>query len=198
MNGAKSNAGGFTLVEVLIVICIIGILASLLVVQLGTARAKARDVKRVSDINQIQVAVHIFYDDNGYYPSDISDASLGKYMAAGRVPLDPLSYSDELTPELIVRRILGIPGTVAAGNYYYACDPIARPSRFHLYVELEKKNGALDYDGDINSKHWAAGDTFDASKQPAEPSGQPVKSENCDDYSFGSSKQCIYDVGLGQ
>jgi len=44
---------GFTLVELLITIAIIGLLASFVTVSLGGARSKARDTKRRSDLSQI-------------------------------------------------------------------------------------------------------------------------------------------------
>jgi prepilin-type N-terminal cleavage/methylation domain-containing protein len=59
---------GFTLIELLVVIAIIGILASVILASLNTARAKARDARRVEDLGQIQVALEYYYDANGSYP----------------------------------------------------------------------------------------------------------------------------------
>jgi len=60
---------GFTLIELLVVIAIIGLLATIVLVNLNTARAKARDTKRITDLKQIQLAVEMYYDDNGSYPN---------------------------------------------------------------------------------------------------------------------------------
>jgi prepilin-type N-terminal cleavage/methylation domain-containing protein len=60
---------GFTLVELLVVIAIIGLLASIVLVSLNRARAKARDAKRLSDINQMITAIELYYSDNNAYPS---------------------------------------------------------------------------------------------------------------------------------
>lgn len=56
--------GGFTLVELLVVIAIIGILATLVLLQLGSARAKARDTQRITAVSQIRSAVEQYMDDN--------------------------------------------------------------------------------------------------------------------------------------
>ena len=57
----KKNKG-FTLVELLVVIAIIGLLSTLAFVSLNSARGKARDAKRVSDIRAIQSALELMYN----------------------------------------------------------------------------------------------------------------------------------------
>ena len=64
----NKNQKGFTLVELLVVIAIIGILATLLLLQLGVARSTAKDAKRIADINQVRTALELYFDDNGQYP----------------------------------------------------------------------------------------------------------------------------------
>jgi len=65
----KNKSKGFTLIELLVVIAIIGILSTLSVVALNSARARARDAKRISDIRQIQTALEMFYSANNNYPT---------------------------------------------------------------------------------------------------------------------------------
>lgn len=63
------NKKGFTLIELLVVIAIIGLLSTLAVVALGSARVKARDSKRLSDLKQLQTALELYYTDQNAYPS---------------------------------------------------------------------------------------------------------------------------------
>lgn len=63
------NKRGFTLIELLVVIAIIGLLSTLAVVALGSARVKARDSKRLSDLKQLQTALELFYTDQNTYPA---------------------------------------------------------------------------------------------------------------------------------
>jgi type II secretion system protein G len=66
----KIFSRGFTLIELLLVIVIIGILATLSSASFFSARIKANDVKRLSDVKQIQFALDRYLEDNGAYPDD--------------------------------------------------------------------------------------------------------------------------------
>ncbi|MDB4992283.1 MAG: gspG [Parcubacteria group bacterium] len=58
----------FTLIELLVVIAIIGLLSSVVLASLNSARSKARDARRISDLHQIQTALETYYDKVGSYP----------------------------------------------------------------------------------------------------------------------------------
>lgn len=62
---------GFSVAELIIVISIIGILISLGVVNFNNTNLKARDRKRIEDINAIALHLESYYNKNGYYPYDI-------------------------------------------------------------------------------------------------------------------------------
>ncbi|MDO8582283.1 MAG: type II secretion system protein [bacterium] len=65
----RKNQKGFTLIELLVVIAIIGLLSTLAVVALTSARSKARDAKRISDVKQVQTALELYFaDTGGNYP----------------------------------------------------------------------------------------------------------------------------------
>ena len=59
---------GFTLIELLVVISIIGLLSSIVLTSVNSARAKARDARRIADLNQIRTALEFYFDANGFYP----------------------------------------------------------------------------------------------------------------------------------
>jgi len=59
---------GFTLVEILIVIAIMGVLTVITVSQFNTAKTKARDVARKSDLNTVAKALNTFFADYGKFP----------------------------------------------------------------------------------------------------------------------------------
>lgn len=84
----NSERKGFTLIELLVVIAIIGILSSVVLVSLSQARMKARDARRISDMDQIRKALYLFYSTNGYFPRE-SAGSNGKICASGCATGDP-------------------------------------------------------------------------------------------------------------
>lgn len=82
------NRKGFTLIELLIVIAILGILGAILFVTIGgNPQRDARDSRRLTDINQLQLALELYYNDNAAYPASLSDLATGGYI--GGVPADP-------------------------------------------------------------------------------------------------------------
>lgn len=85
---ARSQAG-FTLIELMVVILIIGLLATIVVQNLRGATDKARRIKAEADISAFKTALDRYYLDNGSYPT--SDQGLAALVAApttGRIPAD--------------------------------------------------------------------------------------------------------------
>ncbi len=79
----KRKNKGFTLIELLVVIAIIGLLSTLAVVALNSARAKARDAKRVADVKQVQTALELYFNDAQGYPIDTGTLGTDGTGAAG-------------------------------------------------------------------------------------------------------------------
>ena len=133
--------------ELLVVIAIISILATLLLLQLGVARAKARDAKRIADVGQVRSALEMYYDDNGsYLVTNVMTGLVMKYLI--NIPHDPLATTCTDTYN----------GTVvgSVNCYGYAYNPATTPLRMMVWAELEQKNpNALNNDPDINSTGWA-------------------------------------------
>jgi prepilin-type N-terminal cleavage/methylation domain-containing protein len=69
MISLKKNNKGFTIVELLIVLIVIGILILLVLTTYSGIRAKSRNVSRQNDIDAISTQLESFYSQNGYYPS---------------------------------------------------------------------------------------------------------------------------------
>jgi len=73
---------GFTLVELLIVIAIMGILSSVTVGQFVTAKKKANDVARKSDLNGVSKALQMYFADYGKMP-EVSAINWGEEFKDG-------------------------------------------------------------------------------------------------------------------
>ena len=74
---------GFTLIELLVVIAIIGLLASIVIASLSTVQAKARDARRVEDVNQLQKALTIYMSNIGTYPISTATTTLTSTSTVG-------------------------------------------------------------------------------------------------------------------
>jgi general secretion pathway protein G len=72
-NNHRKSRQGFTLVEMLLVITIIGILAALVVPKMMGRSEQARDAAARADIASIKTALDAYEVDNGYYPRNIGE-----------------------------------------------------------------------------------------------------------------------------
>ncbi|MBW1701334.1 MAG: type II secretion system major pseudopilin GspG [Deltaproteobacteria bacterium] len=105
IGSACKRERGFTLMEILIVITILGILASLVAVKIMDRPGEARTLKSQLDIQTLENAFKLYKLDNAYYPSTeqglralVEKPSIGRipnrwreggYLEKGVVPKDP-------------------------------------------------------------------------------------------------------------
>jgi prepilin-type N-terminal cleavage/methylation domain-containing protein len=135
------NKRGFTLIELLVVISIISLLSSVILSSLSTARAKARDARRLQDMRTIQTAINLYQNDN-----------------RGKVPNESMnvnqpSYVEPFLPELITGKYLSStitdPINTSASTYYYRyvtdttlvplnCSSIISNAKYLIAFRLEK------------------------------------------------------------
>lgn len=109
------NKKGFTLIELLVVIAIIGLLSTLAVVALGSARQKARDSKRLSDLKQVQTALELYFTDNNSYPIAAVAVELG---TTGYTCLGSSGFSGSCTGTVYMGLVPAEPSP-ASGGYMY-------------------------------------------------------------------------------
>jgi prepilin-type N-terminal cleavage/methylation domain-containing protein len=77
LKARKARSSGFTIVELLIVIVVIGILATLVIVTFSGIQQKGRNSQRQTDINAVTSHVEAFYAEKGFYPTyaQVNDAT---------------------------------------------------------------------------------------------------------------------------
>jgi general secretion pathway protein G len=97
----RCSQEGFTLIELMVVILIIGLLATIVVQNLRSATDKAKRVKAQADISQIKSALDRYYLDAGSYPT--SDQGLPALVASPTNGNDPKDwggpYIEKIPPD---------------------------------------------------------------------------------------------------
>lgn len=74
---SKFRSGGFTIVELLIVIVVLGILASITIVSFNGVQDRARWTQLQSDLSSINKAVQVYHAEHGEYPQTTVAATVG-------------------------------------------------------------------------------------------------------------------------
>ena len=81
MNKLREINKGFTVIEFLLVIVIIGILSSVIFIAFSDSRKKSRDLERAEDVKQVSAQLERYYANYGQYPIPVSDNGQGATFA---------------------------------------------------------------------------------------------------------------------
>ena len=87
----RRNAPGFTMIELLVVLTLIVLLASLGMVQYQNSVQRAREATLKEDLFRMRDAIDQYYADKGKYPGALGDLVADGYMR--EVPEDPMTRS---------------------------------------------------------------------------------------------------------
>jgi prepilin-type N-terminal cleavage/methylation domain-containing protein len=130
---------GFTLIEMLIVVAIIAILASIIIVGLGPAQQSGRDARRLSDLQSIRNGLQLFYNKCGFYPGTAA-ATTGSPCTAGSPGTTWQSFQQALIGANIgITQVPQDPSSNRSYGYAVTSDN----SSYILAAVLENQNNAV-------------------------------------------------------
>jgi general secretion pathway protein G len=122
MVSLKRKQSGFTIVELLIVIIVIGILAALVLVTFSGVQQKARNTERQTDVKAIASHLEVYNAQNGYYPTSAqltaNDGSVVTFVSTNLKGLDQQSLRDPKGANLYLNA-----GNASSQQYGYVPSP---------------------------------------------------------------------------
>lgn len=155
----KSRKSGFTLLELMIVIVILGVLVGIILANFQSSMIRSRDAQRKSDLRQIAEAIELYYSDrtNQWFKFPRPDANgEGKIRGCGEdADTDTCDWGDvfsNTTTEPDTIYMIRLPADPReAMQYFYTSDGL---EYYQIYARLENtedKDLIKDADGDIQS-----------------------------------------------
>ena len=143
MVSLKNKTKGFTIVELLIVIVVIGILATLVLVTFTGIQQKARDSKRKTDLGAVQATLETYYSSNNTYPTktQLNDVASGGWVATNMKGFDNAALKDPKLPSASDNAPLADATTATQYGYTVTpsgCDGTATPcTNYTITATLE-------------------------------------------------------------
>lgn len=140
----KNFKKGFTLVEMLIVVVIIGILSAALLPRLQGAQSSARDAARRSDLNQLGSAILSYYNNRGEYPWPKSCTGFSNLTESYTWMIPAVCIRDTL---MQVVELSSLPTDPNKGNSfkYWPTNNLATISWWQYWYIKMKKNSIDDW-----------------------------------------------------
>ncbi|MCB1069201.1 MAG: type II secretion system protein GspG [Verrucomicrobia bacterium] len=85
----RTRSAGFTLIEILLVVVIIGMLATIAAINVPKFLGQGREGKAKADVSNISTAIHAYNMVEGKYPGSLSDLMAGDDPYMESIPKDP-------------------------------------------------------------------------------------------------------------
>lgn len=123
---------GFTLIELIVVVTIIGILAGIAVVHVRNAQKKALDTAVRADLHEMRKAIDDFYADKQRYPTDLNEL-VPHYLR--KIPVDPITRQNDW------EQVADTPTSEDMA------DPAADPSKGPGIIDVKSKAPGKTMDG---------------------------------------------------
>ena len=133
--GLPAGRQGFTLIELMIVMIIMGVLAAIGVTAFISSQVKGRDTKRKGNLKAISQAVELYYNDKGQYPTDDSAGGVkGCWDLGGMTPATCVKNQlwQDANATIYMAQFPGDP--VSTQKYYYVS---ATGKQYQMYTHLE-------------------------------------------------------------
>jgi general secretion pathway protein G len=145
---AQKRQPGFTIVELLIVIVVIGILAAITIVAFNGVQARGRDSARIQKVKDIAKAIELYKTDNGFYPKiqdgASSESSCGSQTDNwGHCDRNKI-LSDAISPYMMLDPTSLSNATQGTYTYYYTSQPNDSWQTYGMMVALEGSGGQAD------------------------------------------------------